>query len=162
MWREDADGFCTACPIRELSIRPARESEDGGASEGDMPCRTIGIRMRERLERIIRVAGIGEKRISDEIREGQVVGEGLNRDIRNVDSQDFFNDLDLDEEIEGTSTRVSQFSIAGGFFTARTGLWTTEATLVETSGEDTPFLGADLRLEECGRIRVRFRRLRRL
>ena len=78
---------------------------------------------------------------------GQVV-RGLNRDIRNVDSQDFFDDLDFDEEIEGTSTRVPQFSIAGGFFSTRAGFWTTKATLVEPSGEDTPFLGAYLRLEE--------------
>jgi len=64
--------------------------------------------------------------------------------VRYVDSQDLFDNLDFDEEIEGTSARVSRFRIAGGFFAARTSFWTTEATLVETSREDAPFLKTDL------------------
>jgi hypothetical protein len=89
-------------------------------------------------------------------------GERVNRDIRNVDTQDFFDDFDFDEEIKGTSTRVAQFRVAGRLFASRAGFWTAETTLIKTSREDTPFLGADLRLEKCGCIRVRFRRLRRL
>lgn len=71
-------------------------------------------------------------------------GEVIDNDIRHVDSQDLFDNLDLDEEVEGTSARVSQFGIAGGFFATRASFWTAKATLVETGGEDTPFLGADL------------------
>ncbi len=92
-------------------------------------------------------------------RERGEVNEG---DIRYVDSQDLFDNFNFDEEIECTSTRVAYFAIAGGFFAARASFWTTKATLVQTGGEDTPFLGADLCLEKCGRIWVRFRRLRRL
>lgn len=66
------------------------------------------------------------------------------RDIRYIDTEDLFDNLHFDEEVEGTCTRVSQFGIAGGFFAARASFWTAEATLVETSGEDTPFLGSDL------------------
>jgi hypothetical protein len=69
-----------------------------------MACRTIRIGMGQRFERIVRV--------------------------RYVDSQDLFDNLDFDEEIEGTSTRVSRFGIAGGFFAARASFWTAEATLV--------------------------------
>lgn len=50
--------------------------------------------------------------------------------VRYVDSKDFFNNLDFDKEIEGTSARVSRFGIAGGFFAARASFWTAEATLV--------------------------------
>jgi hypothetical protein len=46
-----------------------------------VPCRTIRIRMGQRFERIIRV--------------------------RYVDSKDFFDNLDFDEEIEGAGTRGS-------------------------------------------------------
>ena len=55
---------------------------------------------------------------------------GGTRDIRYVDSQDLFDNLDFNEEIEGTSARVSRFGIAGGFFAARASFWTSEATLV--------------------------------
>lgn len=79
--RKDADGFGTACPVRELSIRPARESEDRSAGESDVPCRTIRIRMGQRFERIIRVGY--------------------------VDSENFFDNLDFDEEVEGAGTRGS-------------------------------------------------------
>ncbi len=75
------------------------------------------------------------------------MGEGrdpLDRDIRYVDSQDLLDNLDFDKEIEGTSARVSRFGIAGGFFAARASFWTTEATLIETSREDPPFLEANL------------------
>jgi len=58
------------------------------------------------------------------------VGDRLDRDIRYVDSQDLFDNLNFDEEIEGTSARVSWFRIAGGFFAARASFWTSEATLV--------------------------------
>jgi hypothetical protein len=101
-----------------------------------MACRTIEIGMRERFERIIWMGY--------------------------VDSEDLFDNFNFDEEIECTSTRVAYFGIARGFFAARASFWTTKATLVQTGGEDTPFLGADLCLEKCGRIWVRFRRLRRL
>ena len=57
-------------------------------------------------------------------------GEGLNRDIRNVDTQDFLNNFDFDEEIEGTSTRISELGVAGGLFSARSGFWTTKATFI--------------------------------
>lgn len=73
-----------------------------------------------------------ERDISKEIRyvkSGKGRGR-LDRDIRYVDSQDLLDNLDFDEEIEGTSTRVSRFGIAGGFFAARASFWTSEATLV--------------------------------
>jgi hypothetical protein len=57
-------------------------------------------------------------------------GGRVDRDIRYVDSQDLFDNLNFDEEIEGTSTRVSRFRIARGFFAARASFWTAEATLV--------------------------------
>jgi hypothetical protein len=69
-----------------------------------MACRTIRIGMRQGFERIIRVGY--------------------------VDSQDFFDNLNFDKEIQGTSTRVSHFGIARGFFAARASFWTAEATLV--------------------------------
>jgi hypothetical protein len=127
VWREDADSFCTACPIRELGVRPAWESEHSCTGEGDMPNRTIGVRMSERFERIVRVAGKYE---AWEIRDGMRSGEGINRDIRNVDTQDFLNNFDFDEEIEGTSTRISELGVAGGLFSARSGFWTTKATFI--------------------------------
>jgi hypothetical protein len=78
VWREDANGFCTACPIRELSVRPARESEDSCTGEGDMPGRTVGIRMGQRFERIVRVTGSnGGKRSGTGTRSG---GEGEGRE----------------------------------------------------------------------------------
>jgi hypothetical protein len=69
-----------------------------------MTCRTIRIGMGQRFERIV--------------------------GVRYVDSQDLFDNLDFNEEIEGTSARVSRFGIAGGFFAARASFWTSEATLV--------------------------------
>jgi hypothetical protein len=69
-----------------------------------MTCRTIRIGMGQRFERIV--------------------------GVRYVDSQDLFDNLDFNEEIEGTSARVSRFGITGGFFAARTSFWTSEATLV--------------------------------
>jgi len=69
-----------------------------------MACRTIRIGMGQGLERVVRV--------------------------RYVDSQDLFDNLDFDKEIEGTSTRVSRFRIARGLFAARASFWTAEATLV--------------------------------
>jgi hypothetical protein len=72
VWREDANGFCTTCPIRELSVRPARESEHSCTGEGDMTSRTVGIRMGQRFERIVRVTGSERARDQerDEVRWG--------------------------------------------------------------------------------------------
>ena len=70
-------------------------------------------------------------------------GDGT-RDIRYVDSKDFFDNLDFDKEIKGTGTRGSQLRITRRFFSTGAGFWTPETTLVETSREDTPFLEADL------------------
>ena len=67
MGREDTNRLCAASPVRELSIRPARESEHSGPSESDMACRTIRVRMGQGFERIVRVTA-GWTKISKEIR----------------------------------------------------------------------------------------------
>jgi hypothetical protein len=66
-----------------------------------VPCRTIRIRMGQRFERIIRVTFVVNisLRVSED-------GDGT-RDIRYVDSKDFFDNLDFDKEIEGAGTRGS-------------------------------------------------------
>jgi hypothetical protein len=53
--REDTNRLCAASPVRELSIRPAWESEHSGPGESDMACRTIRIEMGQGFERIVRV-----------------------------------------------------------------------------------------------------------
>ena len=110
-----------------------------------MSSRTVRIGMGQGFERIVWVTA-GWTRISKEMR---YVGSGkaedrLDRDIRYVDSQDLFDNLDFDKEIKGTSARVSRFGIAGGFFATRASFWTAEATLIQTSREDAPFLKANL------------------
>lgn len=131
MGREDTNCLCAASPVRELSIRPARESKDSGAGESDMACRTIRIGMGQRFERIVRVTAVWKEILVKRLGTSSPCKGGLlDRDIRYVDSQDLFDNLDFDEEIEGTSTRVSRFRIAGGFFAARASFWTAEATLV--------------------------------
>jgi len=54
----------------------------------------------------------------------------LDGDIRHVDSQDLFDNLDFYEEIKGTCARVSRFGITRGFFAARASFWTAKTTLV--------------------------------
>jgi hypothetical protein len=103
-----------------------------------MASRTIRIGMRQGFERIIRVAA---KTLARQVWER---GWGGLTNIRYVNSQDLFDNLDFDKEIKGTSTRISQFGIAGGFFAARASFWATKATLIQTSREDTPFFEANL------------------
>jgi hypothetical protein len=70
-----------------------------------MACRTIGIGMSERFKRIVWVAESWAKnKIS---MKGSGTRKEKERDIRYVDSQDLLYDLDFDEEIKGTCTRVS-------------------------------------------------------
>lgn len=97
-----------------------------------MACRTIRIGVGQRFERIVRVTAVWKAILvkrSGTSSPGKG-GGGLDRDIRYVDSQDLFDNLNFDEEVEGTSTRISRFGIAGGFFAARASFWTAEATLV--------------------------------
>ena len=53
MLREDRDGLCTPSPVGELSIRPAREGENGRAGENNVACGRAVVCMRKRLERIV-------------------------------------------------------------------------------------------------------------